>query len=222
MYHFGAHFNKGINILTHTYTFDLAGGVDIYYSLDYVLTAANRWSNKQIDDFTLLIDMGNFEEFHLSKTFFKKNNEWKIIGMGKMKNSNDSMYFSRGYASTQFIIKEGLVMFQKMNFSPKNELYLYSSNHLSFVEANQKFDYKEYLVPFSIEMTTVILKAKDETSLKILRNLPYARRGYIFKSPEIQKYYESMEWYIPDPNYEAELNKLTVEEQEWLKKLALE
>ncbi len=222
VYHFSAHFIKGINIITHTYTFDLAGGLDIYYYLDYVLTAANRWSNKQIDDFTLLIDMGNFEDFHISKTFFKENNEWKLLGMGKIKNSNDSTYITRGKSSARFIIKDGFIMFQKMNFRPKGELYLYSDNPLSFVEANQKFDYKEYLTPFSIEMSTVILKAKDETSLKILRNLPYARRGYIFISPEIQKYYESMDWYIADPNYEAELDKLTVEELEWLKKIGLE
>ena len=58
VYHFNAPFKKGMNIIQHSYIFDMSGSVDWRYDFDYILTAANRWANQQIDDFTLIIDMG--------------------------------------------------------------------------------------------------------------------------------------------------------------------
>ena len=54
---------------------------------------------------------------------------------------------------------------------------------------------------------------------KILKNLPYARRGYVFKNTELQAYFEKMEWYFPDINYVPDSAKLTEAEQNWLKTL---
>src|SRR5689334_15148742 len=53
VYHFKAKFHKGVNILRHTYVVGLSNSVSEKYSLEYVLTAAKRWANRQIDDFTL-------------------------------------------------------------------------------------------------------------------------------------------------------------------------
>lgn len=73
VYHFEANFKKGLNIIKHTYKYDLSGSIDYNYEFEYVLTAANRWANKQIDDFTLIIDTGEFETFSIDKTFFKNS-----------------------------------------------------------------------------------------------------------------------------------------------------
>jgi len=83
VYYFKAKFKKGLNIIKHTYSYKLSSSVMEYYSFDYVLTAANRWGNKQIDDFTLVLDMGEFESFNINKTFFKDKNDWLINGIGK-------------------------------------------------------------------------------------------------------------------------------------------
>ena len=56
-------------------------------------------------------------------------------------------------------------------------------------------------------------------SYKIFKNLPYARRGYIFKNKTIQNYYESLEWYRENPNYVPKWSDLTKEENEWRTKL---
>ena len=37
---------------------------------------------------------------------------------------------------------------------------------------------------------------------RILRNLPYAHRGYVFKSKELQKYFRQLWWYMPDPQWQ--------------------
>lgn len=41
--------------------------------------------------------------------------------------------------------------------------------------------------------------------LRILRNEIYARRGRVFKNPELQKYFESQSWYKPDPEFKDEM-----------------
>lgn len=83
VYHFNATFTPGINKVIHTYTFQLLGSVDYLYNFEYILTAANRWANNKIDDFTLNIDMGVFESFCINETFFNSVNEWTVNGIGK-------------------------------------------------------------------------------------------------------------------------------------------
>ncbi|MBR1620611.1 MAG: YARHG domain-containing protein [Prevotella sp.] len=37
--------------------------------------------------------------------------------------------------------------------------------------------------------------------MEIVRNLPYANRGYVFKKKKLRKFFNSMWWYMPDSNY---------------------
>jgi hypothetical protein len=57
--------------------------VEEAYSLNYVLTAARRWANRQIDDFTLQIDMGDFQDLSFPASFFDHVSEWTLEGIGK-------------------------------------------------------------------------------------------------------------------------------------------
>ena len=52
--------------------------------------------------------------------------------------------------------------------------------------------------------------------LKVLRNYPFAKDGYVFKDKKLQKYFERMEWYTPS-TYETndEINERH-KENEWL------
>ena len=52
---------------------------------------------------------------------------------------------------------------------------------------------------------------------RIARNLPYAHRGRMFKSPELQKYFESLWWYMPDPNYVDDPSDFTEYDREYIK-----
>ena len=115
VYHFKAKFKKGKNIVKHTYRYKLSRGVCYYYDFNYVLTAANRWANKQIDDFTLILDMGDFQTASIRKTFFKNTNEWTFNGIGKTTENPDY---------TNFYIQQGILTFERKNFAPKNELYV--------------------------------------------------------------------------------------------------
>src|SRR5690606_14482972 len=107
---------------------------------------------------------------------------------------------------------KGEITFKKMNFKPEGELFLYALNHFSSHDS-------EYL-PFSTNQLPFIFEEDKvtPTESRRLRNLPFARRGYVFKSEDLQKYFENMDWYIPNPNYVPVVEDLTESEQEWLEK----
>lgn len=210
VYHFKAKFKKGLNIIKHTYSYDLSNSVYVDYYFDYVLTAANRWGNKQIDDFTLVLDLGEFESFSVNKNFFKTANEWIINGIGKsdyIKGVENSPFESE---AVKFHIQRGSVIFQKKNFHPTGELFVISKNYIDEV-------YKNY-IPFSYYQQDKIKKPLSDADRRILKNLPFARRGYIFQNPELKKYYEGLDWYMPNPGYIPDVKHLTDIEKAWIRK----
>ncbi|SHE52905.1 YARHG domain-containing protein [Pedobacter caeni] len=213
VYHFKAKFKKGLNIIKHTYKYDVSGSVDYNYDFEYVLTAANRWGNKQIDDFTLIVDPGEFETFNLDKTFFKASTDWKIDGVGKVSDVKALKDAFKKNDALRFHLQKGKIIFQRKNFKPRGELFLSAKNEYGTEDL--------FYLPFSYYQQDFIKEPTDELQKKILKNLPFARRGYVFKSVDLKKYYEQMDWYIPNPSYVADLQTITQIEKDWLKKMKL-
>lgn len=221
VYNFEANFAEGINIVKHTYTFEMSGSVDHEYSIPYVLTAAKRWANKQIDDFTLIVDMGDHTEFNIDEKPFLPSLGWKIEGDGYMSTGLvASMYYNEwdeeNVTRTCFVINKGRVVYHQLNFVPKAELRIYSP--LRGV-SNGVFSAKgmaSYLAYVDTDNLEYFEDAADDFSKKVLRNLPFARRGYVFTSAYLLEYYSAMEWYRPDPKYKATVESLTKREQEWV------
>jgi hypothetical protein len=210
VYHFEANFKKGINVIKHTYNYDLSGSIDFNYDFEYVLTSANRWANKQIDDFTLIIDIGEFETFSINKSFFKNANEWLVNGIGKTKDVKGYQNLFIENDAVKFHLQKGNLIFQKKNFKINGDLFLYAQNYFG----TQNLEY----VPFSYYQEENINEPQNDFQRKILRNLPFARRGYVFKNHDLNEYYRKIEWYIPNPNYEPEIEILTKQEKDWINK----
>jgi YARHG domain len=224
VYHFRALFKKGLNIIHHNYVVELSSSVSEDYSLSYVLTAAGRWANRQIDDFTLNIDMGDFQDLSIEPTFFKNPGDWQISGRGKqsIRRSTDTKYEKD---MPEFFVQKGMLSFQKKNFKPMDEFHMHAYNSYFFGvtdEANKHtgFDSKLDALPFSIKDQDQIGNPANDLSKTILKNLPYARRGYIFKNPELKAFYSRQSWYLRDPAYIPEQNQLTEKEKIWLSQLA--
>lgn len=209
VYHFTANFKKGLNIIIHTYNYNISNSVYYQYNFEYILTAANRWGNKQIDDFTLIMDMGDFENFDVMKRFFTKSADWLINGIGKVKTvHHDETAYPAGEA-LEFFVQKGNLIFQKKNFHPAGELLVYSKR---FYAANIDE------LPFSYYQQEQIPEPKNDFERKLLKNLPFARRGYIFQAAELKNYFEKMSWYIPNPNYNPDIESLTETEKKWVEK----
>jgi YARHG domain len=220
VYHFRTLFKKGLNIIHHTYVVDLSSSVEEIYSFQYVLTAAGRWANRQIDDFTLHLDMGDFQDLSIANTFFKTPADWQITGTGKQ---IDRKPDEEGNQMTEFFIRRGSLIFQKKNFKPVGELYIHAYNSYDYSANASKnrdtlFNYKKDPLPFSIDDQDEINRPANELSKTILKNLPFARRGYVFRNTELSTYYYDQKWYLPDPAYVPDLKGITRKEQLWLKK----
>lgn len=75
----------------------------------------------------------------------------------------------------------------------------------------------EYIIPESNirKITAADIKGLDSWGLKLARNEIMARYGYVFKTPEIQIYFESKSWYTLDSSYNGgnlnEFEKYNVE-----------
>ena len=221
VYHFKANFKEGLNVLTHTYIVELSNSVEEIYSLTYILSAAGRWANRQIDDFTLNIDMGEFQDISIKNTFFKKNTDWQLTGSVKTLQEKSRYEAEDDAILSRFIIRNGSLSFSRKNFKPKGELYMKAFNTAYYrnSEYSGSFNCKHDHLPYPIEDQEIIPKAVDEASRRVLKNLPFARRGYIFKAPDLQAYFEKQVWYSRDDQYRAELNSLTAEEKKWLSTL---
>jgi hypothetical protein len=112
----------------------------------------------------------------------------------------------------QFDVQKGNLIFHKAGFRPKGELGLYARNYMP---ESEEFNRNEQL-PFSVDQQDRIGKPMSESDRRILKNLPFARRGYVFSNTEMQQFYEQMDWYIPNPNYKPEVKFLTDPEKEWI------
>ncbi len=225
VYHFNSVFKKGLNIVEHSYVFSESGYVGAQYCFDYVLTAANRWANHQIDDFTLNLDLGNRTSFDVAENFFKGQGGWTINGIGRQNEENihDSKVL-------RFHIQEGIASFHKKNFHPEGELYVerpfYLENEGAFYgevnpcERTTSFDFKKAytaaIETFYAGEEDVVCDNISDDMKKILRNLPFAYRGYVFKTKMLQDYFESTDWYVANPDYVSDMKDLSEDERTWV------
>lgn len=214
VYHFPATFPSGETRVIHTYDYTISSAVFLETEIDYLLTPALRWANKQIDDFTLIIDLGEFQQYHIAPTFFDNLGSWTTHGRVKIAMENVTNEMS-GEASQMLTVWQhhGSITFHTKNFHPKGDLSLFANR---FISTDEIFDAKT--MKLSLQSMPWIhdeLKLKDEFTRKVLENLPYARRGHIFKNAELKAFFEAKPWYMPDPDYKEA--SLTEEEKTFLK-----
>lgn len=210
VYYFEGVFKNGVNIVKHTYNFDISKGIAYFFDFEYNLTAAKRWANKQIDDFTLIVDLGEFETFSIDKTFFHSADEWTINGIGNVSALKADDEWEKD--GIKFNIQKGILTFQQTNFKINGDLFIHSKSNYSFENPDFSF------IPFSYHFDYVIQEPTTDFQKKVLKNLPFARRGYIFKDEGLNNYYKKYDWYIPNPNYNPKVELLNEIEKKWIEK----
>ncbi len=222
VYSFNAPFIPGKNIVHHIYRYKLGKSVEDLFDLEYKLTPATRWANHQIDDFTLRINVDNTAKNFIVRDSAFMGVPFKVIkGIGKMRTGiQDKVY--EGHTDdhyTEFTLRDGMIEWHCTNFKPKNEIVLFSADVLyrcNFeepVKTGYFYDrtaYIEDLYPSNFRDLT----PRDK---RILRNLPYAHRGYVFKDKELQKFFDRQWWYMPDENWKLSTRDFTKDERELLK-----
>ncbi len=215
IYHFSAAFQPGDNVVKHTYEYAISHAVYIEAEMDYLLTPATRWANGKIDDFTLILDMGNEQEYHVAPAFFDKVEDWQCEG--KVKCAMEDVVHALDRSTAHMLTvwqREGTIRFHAKDFKPKGEFSLLI-NQLIFEDTI--INVEKIRLPFRKLPILHECALRNELSRKVLRNLPFAQRGYVFKDQELKDYYERQPWYLPNEKLADVV--LRKEESEWRKKI---
>jgi hypothetical protein len=216
VYHFPASFPSGDTQVIHTYDYAISGSVFTTAEIEYLLTPALRWANHQIDDFTLIVDLGEFQQYHIFPTFFNDISQWTTQGRVKVAMEDVKSEISEETMRMMTVWQHhGSVTFHAKNFRPKGELSLFANRYITSYKILDVDVMKISLqdLPWISEM-----KLKDEFTRNVLENLPYARRGFVFQNQKLKTFFEAQPWYIPDP--ECKDASITDEEKAWLKELS--
>lgn len=222
-YCFKATFKEGKNVVHHTYRYCMSGGVYQHFNVPYWLLPAMRWANHQIDDFTLRISVPNTaKQFVIENDAMWKVAQWRVTsGTGKTHIVKDGWGESE---YVEFSLRDATVEWHARNFRPTANFTILSSDQVLFY----RDDFK--LGRFYDRTATVLLPYDKMTgedqangttngipNSRILRNLPYASRGYVFKDQKLAAYFKSLWWYMPDPSWQQSTADFTEEERAWIK-----
>ena len=217
VYYFEVDFDSGITYISHNYNFALSNSVLTIYDFTYDLLAAMRWANGQIDDFTLNIDLGEAQDLFVND--FVPVDSLRYSGTALHYKFREDEYLD--FNATLLSLDSGMITCRIKDFVPLDNI-----NVMKF----SGYGMCPYLHPVFDSDSTALDKGNlnlehcftgiaNMKSLIILQNLPYARRGYVFKNEFISDYYTSLVWYKPNPDYRASLESLTEDERLWLAKL---
>ena len=205
-YYFVARFHHGKNTIHHTYRYRMSYGVGRTFEVPYSLMPAMRWANRQIDDFTLRIKATNtVKHFIVEDSLFSREPFVVKEGVGKIRKSKlyDEFF-------TEIALRNGTVEWHALNFKPTCNMTIGSADQLCYkgFKLGSFYDRSDNYQPGSY----MISADKLHEYRRILTNLPYASRGYVFKDKKLQKYFSQFWWYMPDAQWKPDTSDFTPRE----------
>lgn len=211
VYYFDATFVPGLNRVHHTYSYKMSMTVGTTFEIPYKLSPAGRWAGNKIGDFTLKLCVPHTaKNFLFSCTALDDIKPAIVEGTGKMRKVGEDL------ASTEFSLRDGVVTWHALNFVPdENELYIYSSDcFTTFSEEAPLGSFYDRTTYMHLDVYESLHESEpdgmtDDFRRAVIRNLPYAHRGRIFKRSDLDKYFRSLWWYMPDPNYTDDTSDFT-------------
>lgn len=208
-YFFEARFRPGENHIHHHYRYKLSDSVAYTYYLSYLLTPAMRWANHCIDDFTLVISTpSTSKHFVVIADTFMGENFQLLSGCGKMRNGQ-----TNSEEIIEFSLRNASVQWQKKNFVASSDLRLYSADYIfrdKRWEAVKDGRFYDRSVPqINFDYCEYSFQELSLFQRRLLRNLPFASRGYVFKSPDLKEYFENLWWYLPDSELKDPMKDFT-------------
>lgn len=203
IYSFKVVFKKGINIIKHNYEFSVYSDLGAHYLFDYKLTPATRWANKQIDDFTLKLDLGNYEGIKISLLNDDTKKYWSFSGSGHYGRTDNSQNENQ---YEDVFIEHGELVFHKENFIPSDEL---SFSCPQFFNVPDDGENDGENLPYSLSASKSTNEASNSDGKfepfqnDVIKNLQLARDGYVFPDKRLYNYFMKFtNWYRPNPAYQ--------------------
>jgi hypothetical protein len=227
VYHFEAGFKPGVNKVRHSYVFRGGSSVDTSIDFPYRLTTGNLWANGEIGDFTLEIEMGERALFTVPWSLHDDGRRapWELLGRGKL--AKAPLKLDEGNPLRAVYVGKGALRLKQEHFQPTHDLWVAVFNtHMEYLlwdpgVEKHAFAGMQWVLQASAPAVED-LAGLDDAQLRHLRNLPYARRGYVFNSPELQDFFAKMLWYEPLPQLRMEDIQLDAEEKALVAAVAAE
>lgn len=202
-YCFQAPFKAGVNTVRHTYRYRMSYGVARSFFVPYWLTPATRWRGGSIGDFTLRISaLNTAKHFCMPDSLFRGSEFVVTSGTGKVRHHQ----YEWSPELVEIALRDGTVEWHARNFRPSADLEIGSVDLYTFftdAPVGTYYDRGQYYVPAQFDRPV---------DRRIARNLPYANRGYVFKSKDLQRYFEQFWWYMPDAGYVPSTDDFTPRE----------
>lgn len=227
-YHFKARFKTGRNVVHHKYSYQMSESVGYAYNVVYKLTPASRWAGGQIEDFTLVVKANQTRKHFVVDGLPTLTNKPTISGQGKWRyNSKRSYNEENDYKeSVEVVLRNAEARFHIANFSPKKELEITSADcietNFRVYEDPTTVTYEQsspYLYLYAIDYNQPTDKKQVAWVKQILRNLPFAARGYVFKNARLKEFFEGLWWYMPDSKYVPDTSKLPHDELDFIQEI---
>ena len=233
VYYFPVTFKPGETRIRHTYLFRAGGSVETQRDFFYQITTGKRWANKRIDDFELQLhpDLGIF---YVPLSFSENGApaDWKIVGTGSL--SKPQAFFGGEEPNSRLVqIRDGYLSLKEKNFKPDRDISIGEPNwnmgwHRRMCKSEKKcFEPEEvglnlYLFfsvrPFAYQSEENLAEL-SKNDLRIIRNFPYAVRGYDFKSPALKDFYTQFFWYKPDAAVSPDSFNLSEAEEAFIERV---
>lgn len=204
-YYFTGAFRPGRNVVHHTYRYRMSSGVGRAFEVPYWLTPAMRWANRQIDDFTLRVKAEKTaKHFCLSESFFLTSPFVVTEGKGKVRRMKSQF----GVSYIEVALRNGTVEWHAKDFRPACEMSVVSAD--AYIASDDRFPLGAFYDRSDTYVPSMDFERKPDA--RILRNLPYASRGYVFKDKALQTYFNRLWWYMPDPSWKVSTEDFTPRE----------
>jgi hypothetical protein len=173
----------------------------------------------------------------MPQSFFKGADLWNDVATMKVVDSTKATEWWEEYMNGYMLVRgdgsKNTLVYKQMNFKPKGELRM--SNYIDINQAMYWYDYYSELLSdtavFDVAVHEIAYSfyahnqdlryAKDEFTLQVLRNYPFAIRGYPFKNRKLRKYYDSVDWYEAKEKCTFTAKDLSIEELKWIQGLSV-
>lgn len=207
VYFFKAVFKPGANQVRHTYSHKVSSGIEMLFYVDYRITTGKMWANGAIGEFNLSIETGDYY-WALPWSFSEDGKdpvEWQLSGPGRIIREKQYSFLNDSLPLRMLRTKKGAKLSCSIkNFRPDRDLFFYARqpfemylSGLSAVFGDPKKD--AVGAYYSLANDTTEALALQDWEIQALKNLLYARHGYVFKNEKWKNYFEKQDWYYPVP-----------------------